>query len=79
VALKSHFRYSVLTDLYTRCDVAGLIARSIAVGGSLESLDAYLAQLAAVTPEDVARVTREYLTPQRRFVVTLSHAEGGAQ
>ncbi len=76
-AVKSHIRYGMLTELQTPSDVADLIARTIAVGGSLESLDAYLAALAAVTPEDVARVAREYLTTQRRFVVTLSHGEGG--
>lgn len=76
-AVKSHIRYAMLTGLQTPSDVADLIARSIAVGGSLESLDQYLAALAAVTPEDVARVAREYLTTQRRFVVTLAHGEGG--
>ncbi len=75
-AVKSHIRYAMLTELQTPSAVADLIARTVAVGGSLESLDAYLAALAAVTPEDVTRVAREYLTPSRRFVVTLSHDEG---
>ncbi len=76
-AVKSHIRYAMLTGLQTPSDVADLIARTIAVGGRLEVLDEYLAALAAVTPEDVARVAREYLTPSRRFVVTLSHGPRG--
>ncbi|MCZ7680174.1 MAG: hypothetical protein M5U28_15960 [Sandaracinaceae bacterium] len=74
-AVKSHLRYAMLTELQTPSDVADLIARMVAVGGELEALDRYLAALAAVTPEDVARVARTYLTPARRFVVTLAQRE----
>ncbi len=76
-AVKSNIRYSMLTGLQTPSDVADLVARMIAVGGRIEVLDAYLAALAAVTPEDVTRAAREYLTENRRFVITLSR--GGAQ
>ena len=72
-AVKSHVRYAMLSDLETPSDVANLAALIIGVGGSLEALDRYLEELAAVTAEDVARVAREYLTESRRFVVTLSH------
>lgn len=76
-AVKSHIRYGMLSELETPSAVADLVARTIAVGGRLDVLDQYLAAVAAVTPEDVARVAREYLTADRRFVVTL--AQGGAQ
>lgn len=74
-AVKSHIRYSLLSELETPSAVADLVARIIAVGGRLEALDAYLEEVAAVTPEDVAKVARDYLRPERRFVVTL--AQGG--
>jgi zinc protease len=73
-AVKSHLRYALLSELETPSAVADLVARTLAVGGSLEVLDQYLAALAAVTPEDVARVARQYLTENRRFVVTLAPA-----
>jgi zinc protease len=75
-AVKSHQRYEMLVDLQTPADVADLMAHFIAVGGRVEMLDSYLAALAAVTPEDVARVARSYLTESHRFIVTLSHGGG---
>lgn len=76
-AVKSHVRYALLTDMQTPSDVADMAARYIAVGGSLDALDGYLAALAAVTPADVSRVAGELLTESRRFVVTL--ARGSAE
>jgi zinc protease len=77
-AVKSHVRYALLSSMQTPSDVADTAASFIAVGGDLGALDGYLEALAAVTPEDVARVAREYLNEDRRFVVTLAHgpAEG---
>jgi zinc protease len=73
-AVKSHLRYGLLGELDTPTAVADLVARTLAVGDDLASLDQYLAELAAVTPEDVARVAQQYLTEARRFVVTLAPA-----
>lgn len=72
-AVKSNVRYAMLSDLQTPADVADLAARFIAMSGGLEALELYLAELAAVSAEDVARVARDYLTESRRFVVTLAH------
>ncbi len=77
-AVKSHLRYGLLSELETPSDVADLVARTLAVGGRLEMLEQYLAALAAVTPEDVARVASQYLTESRRFVVTLAPAAAPA-
>jgi zinc protease len=74
-AVKSHVRYALLGDLETPTDVAQLLARFLAVADSIESIDAYLEAVEALTPEDVARVARTYLVPRRRFVVTLSHRD----
>ena len=63
-----------------------LAAKFIAIGGTLETLNEYLDALATVTPRDIAAAARLYLTPTRRFIVTLapqvasaSSTEGDAQ
>jgi zinc protease len=73
--VQSRLRYARILDLETPDDVANLVAQTIAVGGDLARLDAYLAALVAVTPEDVARVAGRYLVEGRRFVVTLAPGE----
>ncbi|MBX3248187.1 MAG: insulinase family protein [Myxococcales bacterium] len=78
-AVRSNLRYSLLTDVETPSDVADLLGNFAAAGGSIAALDEYLAALAAVTPGEVAAVARRYLTPTRRFRVTLaerSEADG---
>ncbi len=74
-AVKSHVRYAMLTDVETPSDVADLVATFIGASGELGSLEAFLAGLAQVTAEDVARVARDYLTEGRRFVVTLRQVQ----
>ncbi len=70
-AVRSNLRYGLLTEVQTPSDVADLLARFAATGGSVAALDEYLAALAAVTPEEIAEAARTYLIPARRFVVTL--------
>ena len=65
-------------ELETPDDVAVLLAQYTALQGDPGTLDAFVAQLAAVTPDDVARVARELLTPARRTVVTLAAGVTGA-
>ncbi|MEM9073189.1 MAG: pitrilysin family protein [Myxococcota bacterium] len=71
-AVRSNLRYGLLGSLRTPDDVANLLGNFAAAGGSVASLDEYLAALAAVTPDDVAQAARQYLTPSRRFIVTLA-------
>jgi zinc protease len=71
-AVQSHLRYALSTGLQTPDDVADLVGRFIAVGGSIDALYAYLEALAAVTPTDVAQAAKRYMTTDRRFVVTLA-------
>jgi zinc protease len=78
-AVKSHVRYALLTNVETPDQVAELVAQFVAVGGDLSAMDTYLEALAAVTPEDVARVASRYLTPTRRFVVTLAPGEAAEE
>ncbi|WP_053232547.1 M16 family metallopeptidase [Sandaracinus amylolyticus] len=83
-AVQQHLRYALAMGLETPSSVANFIAGMLAVGGRIEAIDDYLRALEHVTPEDVARVARTYLVPERRYVATLSPAaivarEGGAQ
>lgn len=75
-AVKSHVRYALSMSMQTPSSVADVAARFVAVGGSLDALDGYLEALAAVTPEDVARVAGAYLNSERRFIVTLARGDG---
>lgn len=70
-AVRSHLRYGLSMDVETASDAADLLAQFIGVSGSPEGLREYLHALGEVTPQDVARVAGLYLTPQRRFTVTL--------
>ncbi len=81
-AVQSHLRYGMIMGLETPADVADLLGRFIAVGGTVGTLDEYMNALAQVTPADVARVAGAYLTEKRRAVVTLTptpveHADMG--
>ena len=77
-AVKSNVRYAMLAELTTPTAVADLAARFIAVGGTLDVLEEYVAALAALRPEDIAEAAREYLNANRRFVVTLAHGPVGS-
>jgi len=77
--VQSHLRYSFQMRLETPSDVAGQIGQFMAMTGDVATADGYLAALAAVTPEDVARVARQYLTEARRTTITLAPRAGGAQ
>ena len=44
----------------------------------VRGFERYLAELRKVTPEDIARVTRTYLVPTRRNIVTLSPPKADA-
>ncbi|UJR82084.1 M16 family metallopeptidase [Sandaracinus amylolyticus] len=78
-AVQQHLRYALAMGLETPSSVAGFIAGMLAVSGRIEAIDDYLRALEQVTPEDVARVARTYLVPERRYVATLAQREGGAQ
>ncbi|MEM1415767.1 MAG: pitrilysin family protein [Myxococcota bacterium] len=68
----SHLRYALLAEVATPNDAANLLGRMIAVGDDTGTLEAYLRALAAVTPDDVARVAGAYLVPERRIQITLA-------
>jgi zinc protease len=74
-AVRSHLRYGLTMRVETSSDAADTLAQFIAVTGETNGLRDYLAALASVTPADVARVAGRYLTPARRYSVTLKAKE----
>ncbi|HEX9877253.1 MAG TPA: pitrilysin family protein [Gammaproteobacteria bacterium] len=70
-ALKSRLRYGFLMGLETPDAVARGLARSVAVSGGLDDLEAVYAAYAEVTPEDVRRAAQRYFDPNRRTVGVL--------
>ncbi|MDB4971853.1 MAG: peptidase family [Myxococcaceae bacterium] len=70
-AVRSHLAYGLTMKVETASDAADLFAQFVAVGGEVSAMQDYLDALASVTKDDVARVAGLYLTPQRRFLVTL--------
>ena len=70
-AVRSHLRYGLTMRVETASDAADTLAQFIATTGSVDGLRDYLAAMKQVTADDVARVAARYLTPARRFSVTL--------
>lgn len=78
--VQSRLRYAMRMELETPGEVAQLIGRFVAASGDVRDVDAYLGALASVTPAEIASAASRYMTPARRFVVTLSErSAGGAQ
>lgn len=71
-AVRSHLSYALTMHTETASDAADTLAQFLAVTNRVEGLADYLNALAQVTPEHVAQVTARYLTPARRFTVTLA-------
>lgn len=69
--VRDHLLYGIAMSLETPASAAYFLASQLAVGSSLDDARDYFAALANVTPEDVARVARTYLTSSHRYVVTL--------
>ena len=55
-------------------EVAGALARFIALTGGIEVIDRLYQEMDQVTPQDVMRATAKYFTPKRRTVVVLKGA-----
>jgi zinc protease len=77
--VQSHLRYRFQMRLETPTQVATQLGAFMAMTGDVSAMERYVDQLAAVTPEDVARVAGAYLTEARRTVITLAPRAGGAR
>lgn len=71
-ATRSHLLNALTLSLQTPQAIGIALAWWTASTGDVRALEAYRKALAAVTPEDVTRVTKAYLVPARRNVVTLT-------
>jgi zinc protease len=71
-ATRSHLVNALTLSLQTPQSIAIAIASWVAWTGDFHGLEAYRRALAAVTPDDVARVAKSYLVPARRNIVTLT-------
>ncbi|MCP4679160.1 MAG: insulinase family protein [Deltaproteobacteria bacterium] len=78
-AVKSHSRYEFLLGLETPKDVAAALAMLMSATGDPGSIDAFGKALAEVSPEDVVKAAKLYLTEKRRTVVTMASEKGGAK
>ena len=74
-AVRSNLKYGFLSNLSTPSSVAGSLARFIALTGDVTVVDELWSTYEEVTPEDVQRAARLYLTPARS-TVTVLHAKG---
>lgn len=79
--VRSHLAYALVMQVETASDAADMYAQFLAVSGRQDGFARYLAALKSVTPKDVARVAARYLTPARRFEITLAPKSraGGAR
>jgi len=69
--LKKRNKYSFLMGLDTPDNVAGGLARLVAVTGGIEIVDKLYGQMEKVTPENIMSAAKKYFIPERRTVVVL--------
>ncbi len=74
-AVKSHLRYAFLMSLETPDQLAGELARPIALTGGIDAVDTFFATLERVTPADVQRLAAHRLRPERSTVAVLKGVE----
>ncbi|MEE9570587.1 MAG: insulinase family protein, partial [Gammaproteobacteria bacterium] len=73
--LKSRLRYGFLMGLETPDDIAGGLARHIAISGGLDGVEGLYAAYETVSAEDIRAAARHYLNPDRRVVAVLRENE----
>ena len=69
--LKNRNKYSFVMGLDTPDNVAGGLARLVALTGGIEAVDKLYGTMETITPEDILKAARKYFTPERRTVVVL--------
>ncbi len=72
---RSRLKYSFLSGLSTPSEVAGGLARLIAITGDVTCVDEMYRTLDRVTPEDVMAAARQYLEPGS-CTVAMMHSKG---
>ena len=75
--LKRHLRYEFAQSLSNSESIAGTVAQYVALRRTPETINRFYDLYAKLTPEDIQRVARKYLTDKNRTVVTLLRVEIG--
>jgi zinc protease len=73
--LKRRNKYSFLMGLDTPDNVAGGMARLVALTGGIDIVDELYGRLETVTAQDIMNAAARYFTPERRTVVTVKGAQ----
>jgi len=73
--VKKRTRYGYLMRLDTPGETAGLLARTVALTGGIESVDELYATIDTLTPEDIRAAARRYLKKEHRTVLILKGAK----
>ncbi len=73
--LKRRNKYGFLMGLDTPDNVAGGLARLVAVTGGIDIVDRLYTQFDTVTPQDIMDAAKHYFVPERRTVVVLKGAQ----
>lgn len=69
--LKNNLKYGFLMGLNTPDNVAGRLARFIAMTGDIQCVDELYESLEKVTPDDISNAANKFLVEQKRTVVIL--------
>jgi len=69
--LKRHIKYTFLMHLDTPAQVAGSLARFVALTGDIATVEQYFSQLDQITPLDIQQAAQHYFIPEKRTVVIL--------
>jgi zinc protease len=72
--LKRRNKYSFLMNLDTPDNVAGNLARLVAITGGIEAVDVLYNHFQTITVQDIMEAAQKYLTPERRSIVILKGA-----
>jgi len=73
--LKRRIKYNFLMGLDTPDNVAGGLARLVALTGGIDVVDELYSRMETITQSDIVNATRKYFTPERRTVVVLKGAQ----
>ena len=73
--LKKRNKYSFLMGLDTPDNVAGGLARYVAITGDIDVIDQLYKTADSITPEDIMNAAKKYFVPERRTVVVLKGAQ----
>jgi zinc protease len=73
--IKRRNKYGFLIGLDTPDNVAGRLARLVAITGGIEVVDQLYRQFDTITPEDIQNSAKKYFIPDARTVVVLKGAQ----